>query len=128
MRLTYAPKSCFGEQRTQLLNRTKVCLNVLNLPWDLTGLRFLMAMSCGALVVTESLYEPAPYRPGVHLAEAPLDKLADAVAYYVHHENERAALAESGYRFATEQLTLEQSLTKIMEIIREHPAVSPASL
>jgi hypothetical protein len=114
--LTFAPRNCYGDERTRLVNRARIVVNILNYPWDLTGLRFLMAMSCGALVVTEKLDDSYPYRPGENLVEAPLEKMAETVAYYLNHEDERAAVAAAGHRFATEENTIQSAIRKILEL------------
>lgn len=102
-----------GEARTVLLNRTKIVLNLLRQPWDSNYLRYLLAMSNGAMVVGEPTYRHAPFQPGAHLAIAPPQQLADAIAYYCRHEAERRAVADRAYAFITTQFTLQQSMEKM---------------
>jgi glycosyltransferase involved in cell wall biosynthesis len=122
--LTFAPKHTYGEERTRLLNRSRIVVNILNFPWDLTGLRFLMAMSCGALVVTETLHDARPYRAGENIVEVPADKLAEVIVYYLKHEDERAAIAANGYRFATQENTLGKAARRILDIYHANTTVS----
>lgn len=126
VQLTHAPRNCFGPQRTELLNRTRIVINILKFPGDLTGMRFMMAMSCGALVVTESLDAPHPYRPGEHLVEAPLGQIAATVAQYLQDEQARAELADAGWRFATQENTIEATARSILEHVHADLPVSTA--
>jgi hypothetical protein len=107
----------WGDRRTELLNRTKVLLNLTRHPRLLSGGRMLLGMANKALVLAEPIYQPAPYRPGVHFVSAPLDGLADAVAHYLEHEDERRAIADAAYEFVTGTLTLERSVRTILELV-----------
>ncbi|NUQ62175.1 MAG: glycosyltransferase family 1 protein [Pirellulales bacterium] len=68
-------------------------LNLSKFPWELPGMRFLMGMSCGALVVTERLYDPRPYRFGEHLVEADLDEMPEKIIWHLNHETRRGEIA-----------------------------------
>ncbi len=53
-------EGCFGDTRIETLNRVRISLNLTNYPWEVPGIRFLMSMACGAVVVTERLGDPTP--------------------------------------------------------------------
>ncbi len=74
-----------------------------------------MSMRCGALVVSECTEDTAPYKPGVHFVQAKASELADAICYYLEHEDQRQKIADSAYAFVTNELTLKNSLLQIME-------------
>ena len=107
----------WGEERTRLLNRTRVLLNLARHPGLLSGMRLQMGMANGALVASEPIFDPGPYRPGEHFVEAPLSELPALVAHYLEHEEERAAIAERAHRFVTEELTLAASVDRLVELI-----------
>lgn len=109
-----------GTARTTLLNRTKIVLNLLRQPWDSNYLRYLLAMSNGAMVVGEPTYAHAPFQPGSHLVTAPIDQLADQIAFYCRHETERAAIAQQAFSFITTRFTLQQSFCKMLAHIEQH--------
>lgn len=52
-RLTIIEGGCYGEQRTKLLNRSKIFLQLRQYPWELPRARMMMAMGCKTLFVTE---------------------------------------------------------------------------
>ncbi len=79
----------FGEERTRLLNRTKILLNLLRQPWDDNSMRFVLAAHNGALVISEPSLRHSFFEPGVHLVECPIDRMAQTIAYYLDHETDR---------------------------------------
>jgi hypothetical protein len=108
-------KGFWGEARTELLNRTKILLNVPRLPGHFSD-RILMAMSCGALVVSEPLYLPDPFEPGVHYVESSLDEMADTVRRCLADEELRRRITDTAHRFLTEELPLERTYARLMEL------------
>jgi hypothetical protein len=109
----------WGESRTRLINRAKIFLNLQRYAGELSGVRFILGMANGALVVSEPVYDPAPYLPGKHYVSATVEEMRDVIAYYLAHEEERRHVADEGHRFVTRDLTMERSLARILELIRE---------
>ena len=105
---------CFGEERTRLLNRSRIVFDIPRLSWEMPLMRFLMSMSCGALVVSSWTGDPSPFEAG-HLVQGREEKLAETIAWYLNHEDERRRIADAAAGFVTERLTLEQSLSTILE-------------
>jgi spore maturation protein CgeB len=124
LRLEIVPRYCLGRERTELLNRARISLNMVSYPWDFPGARFLLSIGCGALVVSEPLENPGPYRAGEHFVQAEVADLPKIIAYYVAHEAEREALTRSAFRFVTCELTLKSSMAHIMEVCHADSAVS----
>jgi glycosyltransferase involved in cell wall biosynthesis len=118
----------FGSERTKLLNQALISLNVSQFPWEPGGLRFLMSMACGALVVSEPIEDSAPYKPGVHFVQAEISELPDVIQHYLERDDERKTIVDSAYKFVTEQLTLERTLFQILEKCNANPAISSCSL
>jgi len=106
--------NAFGPDRAHLLNRARIVLSLLRMPHDLAGMRMLMGMACGALVVSEHCPDTDAYRPGEHFVMAGLDELPAVIDYYLAHENERRKIARQGYRFVTEELTLANAVRKML--------------
>jgi hypothetical protein len=92
--VTIVDKACFGAERTRLLNRAKILLFLRNYPWELPRLRLLMAMGCGAMVVTEDFPYTRPFVPGEHFAMASPEALSDTLLHYLNDERDRRRLAE----------------------------------
>lgn len=104
----------FGEDRTILLNRTKLVLNLLRERWDNTSMRFFLSAGNGAAVIGEPMLPHIPFRPGVHCIEAPIDQLSQTIAYYLAHETDRKAIADQAYSLAVKQLPMIDSVQRIM--------------
>lgn len=86
----------------------------------------MLSMGCGALVVSEPLDDPAPYREGTHFVQAPVEELPDVIVHHLSHEEERRAIVREAKDFITGELTLESSVSKIMRFCRENTAVQAA--
>ena len=117
-------RNCFGAERTELLNRARIVLDIPRVPWDRGGMRFLMGMSCGALMVSESLDDTAPYKAGVHFVQSRVTELPDLVCYYLSHDSQRKAIVSSAYQFVTEELTLGKMISQILGECDADKAVS----
>lgn len=108
----------WGEKRTRLLNRTKIFLNVQRYPGEPSGQRLLIGMANKALVISEPMYNPAPYVSGKHYITATTEEMPEVIRYYLAHEDERRALVEDAYRLVTQEVTLEHSLSRILTLIK----------
>ena len=106
----------FGHERTVLLNRTVVALNLLRQEHDNNGMRFFLAASNRALILTEPTLPHTPFLPNVHLIEAPVDQMAETICFYLANENARAKIVEEAHRLATDNLTMEKSLDRIFQL------------
>jgi hypothetical protein len=112
----------WGEERTELLNRVKIMLNIPRHPGLLSGARMLLGMANKALVVAEPVYFPEPYVPGRHYVNAPLEEMVGAVRAYLEDEQARREIIETAYDFARQQLTIERSLARILRLASERSA------
>jgi Glycosyl transferases group 1 len=115
----YANPELWGEGRVELMNRVKVALNIPRLEGHLPDVRLVVAMANGALVVSEPLYLPEPYVPGVHYVEAPVDRLAETIRHYLEDEDARRRITDEAHRFVATELTLERSFSRLLNLVRE---------
>ena len=113
----YHDPSLWGESRTALVNRAKIMLSAGRFPGTLVGARFQIAMACGALVVSEPPYDPAPYVPGEHFVQAEIDDLPVVIERYLGDDNERARIAQAAHRFVTTELTMERSFSALLDVV-----------
>jgi hypothetical protein len=102
-----------GEERTTVLNRTKVLLNLLQHPQDFTGHRLILGAANKALVASEPMVDSEPMQPGRHMIQAPVGELADRIVYYLEREDERRRITEAAYELATTRLTMPLALETI---------------
>ncbi len=102
----------------ELLNRTKILLNVQRYPGELSGLRCLLGMANRSLVMSEPMYRPEPYVPGEHYVSATIDEMPAAIRYYLDHPAERQRIAEAGHQLVTREVTLERTVSSMLDAIR----------
>jgi hypothetical protein len=121
-------QGCFGKERTELFNRARISLSLASHPNDLPSIRFLMSMSCGALVVSDPLYDPKPFKAGEHFVQAGVADLPEVIAYYLAKEAERKAIVRSANHFVTRELTMQESMKQIMGALSANSAVSTGNL
>jgi hypothetical protein len=107
----------FGQERTILLNRTRVVVNILRQDWDDNSMRFRFAAQNGALIVTEPTLPHTAFQPGVHIVEVPIEMMADEICYYLSHEEERRQITERAYRLISEDWKKGQGMGLILERI-----------
>jgi hypothetical protein len=116
-----------GEQRSRLLNRARILLHLGQQPGEMAHLRFQLGMANGALVVSEPVYDSAPYVQGEHYLSAPVEQLAGLIADVLGREEERRRIAAAGRSFATEHVTMERSIERLAGWIRRrHVTGGPA--
>lgn len=109
----------FDEERTHLLNRTKITLNLLRTWYDENSLRICIAAANRSLVISEPLLPHVPhYQAGNHIVTAPVEQLADTIMYYLEHESERQRIAENGHQLVTTRLTMDYSIKTIMKEVQ----------
>jgi len=113
---SWSDPSLWGQARTELLNRTRILINLPRTAGEFSGLRILLGAANGAMVVSEPIYRPEPYVDGTHLRTAPIDAIPAVIRHYLNGEDERRAIADSAVAFVTTQLTMRQSIQKILEL------------
>lgn len=101
---------CYGEERTRLLNRARISLNLVNFPWDIPAVRFLLSMACGAMVVSETIDESAPFEPGKHYVAANIADIPDVVSHYLANDAERNHIIKTAREFIVGECTLERAV------------------
>jgi hypothetical protein len=110
-------RGVWGAERMALLNRARILLSIPRQRGWFAGLRFLLGMANGALVVSEDVYAPAPYVPGTHFVSAPVRELPGVLHRYLADEEARARIAEQARLFVTTELTMERSVARLVELI-----------
>ena len=110
----------FGEERTRMLNRAKVTLNLTRTWYDDNFLRFSIVLPNRSLLISEPLLAHcADYIAGTHYVAAPAAQLGETIAHYVTHAAERQRIVDNAYRLVTETVTLKNSVARIMAALTE---------
>ncbi|MCW5982420.1 MAG: glycosyltransferase family 1 protein [Bryobacteraceae bacterium] len=119
----------WGDNRTRLVNRSRIFLNIHRFPGELSGARMILGMANRSLVVSEPMYDPAPFVPGEHFVSASIEDMPKVIQYYLARREEREAIADAGHRFVTQELTMERSIQKLVQLVLEHMrGVSPGDV
>jgi hypothetical protein len=116
---SWSDPAYWGENRTRLLNRAKIFLNLQRYAGDLAGLHLILGMANKALVISEPIYHPAPYVPGQHYISATIEEMPQVIRYYLTHDAERECVVNEGYRFVTQELTMARSVSRILGLLKE---------
>ncbi len=111
----------FGKERTALLNRTKIVLNILRQKWDDNSMRYILAAPCRALIVTEPTLPHSSFQPGEHLVETPLEQMADTICHYLTHEEERQRITDRAYQLVTEHSPLDKMKILLERVVALRP-------
>ena len=115
----YSDPRFWGDARTELLNRSKVLLNIPRHPGLLADMRLILGMSTGVLVVSEPVYLPDPFVPGQHYVEASLDEMTETTMRWLEDDDSRARMTTRAHAFVTEELTLKQSFADLLKLAAE---------
>jgi len=107
----------WGDRRTELLNRSKVFLNIQRFRFEFPGLRFVLGMANGALVVSEPIYDAYPFVAGQHFVSASLEEMPAVIRHYLENEDERRRIVTEAYTFVTRQLTMKRSVSTLADLI-----------
>jgi hypothetical protein len=118
----------FGRERTLLLNRATITLNVLPTWYDgALSYRFPLSAANHSLVVSEVVLPHAPHLvPNVHYVDAPLDGLTDALLHYLQAPAERDRIVTAAYRAVIDEHPFIDSVAAIMRALAQGPATASA--
>jgi len=116
LRVMEVTGDCYGDARTELLNRTRVLVNLHNYPWNPAWIRFHLATLCGAAVASEPMDDTEPYVPGRDYLSALVSDLPAALARLLHDEAERQRLVDSATRICQSRLTLAATIDQLREL------------
>ncbi len=109
----------FRNERTEIMNRAKITLNITRTWYDDNFSRFAMAAPNHSLIVSEPMLPHCPeYQAGVHYVAAPIKELAATILHYLSAEDERRRITERAYELLTGKLTMDNSVRRVMDQAR----------
>ena len=110
---------CYGDERTALLNRTRILVNLHNYPWSPAWIRFLMASACGTLVVSEPTEDDRPFVAGQHYVAATLAEMPDTIVRLLADPEHCARIAQAASGLCRTELTLENSVQSLCQRVSQ---------
>jgi hypothetical protein len=102
----------WGAERGELLRRSRVMLNVSRTPGNFVGVRLVLALAAGAVVVSEPMTDPYPFAAGIHFVEAPLPDLLEAARDLEADEPRRRAMVVAGQALLCGELAAARCLAR----------------
>ena len=110
-------KQLWGQSRARLINGAQTFLNIQRYPREIGAHRLLLGMANRSLVVSEPIYNPAPFQPGRHFVESEAYGMPEVIRYYRAHPAERLEIVDRAYRFVTQELRMETSVLRMLSLI-----------
>ena len=112
--VTVEPGPIGGEQRTALLRRARIVVDVQRVPGNFAGLRILLAGAGGAAYVSEPIVDSHPFVAGVDHVEASADRLPSEIRALLGDEPRRRAIVHTLQVRMREDLSMETSLRRVL--------------
>lgn len=111
--LTQVEKGCYGEQRCEWLNRTRILINLHNFSWNPAWIRFLMAARCRTLIVSEPMNDEHPMVTGIHYVAVTLDEMPEVVCKLLEDQEKIDQITSAAAILCQHELTLLHAVEKL---------------
>jgi hypothetical protein len=107
----------WGDERTRLLNRAVITLNINRFPGNFPDTRFNLAAANRSLIVSEPVYRPDPYVAGqTHVEAEPADLAAVLERCLADHAG-REQMISAAYETVTTRLDRERSIGALTALL-----------
>jgi hypothetical protein len=114
-------------ERTELLNRSKITLNLTRTTYDDNFSRFSLAAPNRSLIVSETVLPHCPmFETGKHYVSTPVEQLVETILYYLQNDDARLQIIEQAYQLVTTKLTFSNSMKEILNAIDNVKQTAPA--
>ena len=109
-------KDCYGEERCEWLNRTRILVSLHKYSWNPAWIRFLIAAMCGTLVVSEPMNDEHPMIAGVHYIAATLDEMPEVVCKLLDDPEKVNQITAAASNLCHKELTLLHSVEELARL------------
>ena len=120
--LTQVTNGCHGEERCTWLNRTRILVSLHHYPWNPAWIRFLLAASCGTLVVSEPMNDEHPMIAGVHYIAATPEEMPGVICKLLDDPEKICQVTSAAAHLCHHELTL---LNAVEQLSRLGQAAEP---
>jgi len=117
---------CYGEQRCEWLNRTRILVSLHRSPWNHAWIRFLIAAKCGTLVVSEPMNDEHPMVAGVHYVAATADEMPEVIAKLLDDPAKIRQVTSAAADLCQHELTLLRATEKLIALSENANSEGPA--
>ena len=97
---------CYGQERREWLNRTRILVNLHNYSWNPAWIRFLLAARCGTLVVSEPMNDEHPMRAGIHYVAATPEEMPEVICNLLDNPDKIRQVVDAAAQLCEYELTL----------------------
>jgi len=118
VKVVVVDRGLYGAERHALLARTRIVVDIHRVPFNSTGMRFLLVTAGGAALVNEETFDVWLPRPEEHIVEAPREGLAAAVLSLLDDEDRRRRLVDASQNLLRTELSMGKCLTRVLGLER----------
>src|SRR5262249_30299590 len=112
----------WGQQRTRLLNRAVIMVNLNRFPGNFADTRFMLAAANRALIVSEPVYRPDPFVAGETHVEAEPGALAAVLQRWLADDEGRRRMVSAAYETVMTQLPRDRAVRELGALLAGEPA------
>jgi hypothetical protein len=107
----------WGDERTRLMNRAVITLNLNRFRGNFPDTRFNLAAANRSLIVSEPVHRPDPYVAGQTHVEAEPEDLPAVLEHWLADREARARMISAAYETVTTQLRRERSIAALSALL-----------
>jgi hypothetical protein len=107
----------WGDQRTRLMNRAVITLNLNRFRGNFADTRFNLAAANRSLIVSEPVYRPDPYVAGETYVEAEPGDLPAVLERWLSDDAARQRMVSAAYETVTTQLPRERQIAALCALL-----------
>jgi hypothetical protein len=111
----------WGDERTRLLNRAVITLNINRFPGNFPDARFNLGAANRSLIVSEPVYRPDPYVAGETYVEAEAADLPDVLMQWLADHEARARMVDAAYETVMTRLARGRSVAALLALLAGEP-------
>lgn len=107
----------YHKERIEIINRSLITVNIQYIPYIVTlPLRFGVVAGNKSMVLAEEMPNHSPdILPGEHYITSPRNEIIEKIFYYLENDQERKRITEKAFILATTQLTMQKSLSRLID-------------
>lgn len=111
----------WGDERTRLMNRAVISLNLNRFPGNFADARFNLSAANRALIVSEPVYRPDPYVAGTTHVEAEPADLPEVLMRWLEDGDARARLVDAAYETVMTRLARPGAVAALLALLAGDP-------
>jgi hypothetical protein len=111
----------WGDDRTRLINRSVITLNLNRFEGNFPDARFNLGASNRSLIVSEPVYRPDPYVAGETHVEAEAADLPEVLTHWLADHEARARMVDTAYELVMTRLVRGRCVSELLALLAGEP-------